>query len=571
MKRTTPSSSRRDPVRKKLSGIFGKNRDSLASNARPSMSSASFSRNMSRRWADQGPLKDPRNLSNKARQREMIDDVLNFLQMNGYQHQISQKLLQAPTSKDFVRIFEFLYGFIDKDEKIDRKFEEEVPRLLKQQRYPFPIAKSAMFTIGSLHTWPTLLGALHWLVKLIEVGQRMIPEDFVFSQDEDDPIYGSDRTLHYYYSKTFKHFMNNIVDTEEDDERFTRTVLQQAGADTEDTEELDKEVAALERRLAELEDEPDRLKEMKDEITIGKSGCEKMERARRDFEHQEKIRDEERLRLKEELRKYPHQRILQIQSAGSLELQKETLANRFQALELENKKIQAKCWESEMNFSKTYRKVDKVLSEYNDLQRNIAFDKLSLEYLEGHDISMKFDHQQTEFLNPSKFRDTIKDVLIQAQNKAQTDLHQLESQRITEEEKLEKLTDLCAEKDGESVTAQAKLDTLAFEVEETKEKYKQELEDLKKEMAAITEEIKVLESGSSSLLEEKQKELVLLKERVETERKEMDAKMLKAADFLGKVIKEAAEHKTKIQARLGEMETAKKNQLEELQKMEPIR
>ena len=30
--------------------------------------------------------------------------------------------------------------------------------------------------------------------------------------------------LHHYYAKTFKDFVNNVVDTEEDDERFTRAI-----------------------------------------------------------------------------------------------------------------------------------------------------------------------------------------------------------------------------------------------------------------------------------------------------------------------------------------------------------
>ena len=52
----------------------------------------------------------------------------------------------------------------------NKKVEEEVPKILKLLSYPFTISKSAMFAIGSLHSWPTLLGALHWMVDLIKVG-----------------------------------------------------------------------------------------------------------------------------------------------------------------------------------------------------------------------------------------------------------------------------------------------------------------------------------------------------------------------------------------------------------------
>ena len=52
---------------------------------------------------------------------------------------------------------------------MDKKFEEEVPKILKSLGYPFTLSKSAMFAIGSLHTWPTILGALQWLVDCLRV------------------------------------------------------------------------------------------------------------------------------------------------------------------------------------------------------------------------------------------------------------------------------------------------------------------------------------------------------------------------------------------------------------------
>ena len=68
-----------------------------------------------------------------------------------------------------------------------KKFEEEVPVLIKSlrycprapnfsssdsplpSRYPFAdqINKSNLFTVGSLHAWPTLLAMLLWIVDLI--------------------------------------------------------------------------------------------------------------------------------------------------------------------------------------------------------------------------------------------------------------------------------------------------------------------------------------------------------------------------------------------------------------------
>ena len=46
------------------------------------------------------------------------------------------------------------------------KTEDDVPTVFKQLRYPFQISKSALYAVGSPHTWPSLLTALTWLVQI---------------------------------------------------------------------------------------------------------------------------------------------------------------------------------------------------------------------------------------------------------------------------------------------------------------------------------------------------------------------------------------------------------------------
>ena len=67
---------------------------------------------------------------------------------------------------------QFLYGFLVPGYKMLGKIEEQFPGTLKSLGYPFNISKSAMYAIGSPHTWPTLLAALTWLREQIEVCDR---------------------------------------------------------------------------------------------------------------------------------------------------------------------------------------------------------------------------------------------------------------------------------------------------------------------------------------------------------------------------------------------------------------
>lgn len=77
-------------------------------------------------------IKDPRPLNDKAFIQQCIRLLCEFLTDNGYAYSVSMKSLQAPSVKDFLKIFTFLYGFLCPSYEFpDTKFEEEVPRIFK--------------------------------------------------------------------------------------------------------------------------------------------------------------------------------------------------------------------------------------------------------------------------------------------------------------------------------------------------------------------------------------------------------------------------------------------------------
>ena len=97
-----------------------------------------------------------------------------FLSERGYSRKISLKVLLSPTSKDFFCMVEFLYRLIDPNyETGDKKPEEAIPAIFKSLAYPFAISKTALYAVGSPHTWPALLGALTWLVELITYQEQI--------------------------------------------------------------------------------------------------------------------------------------------------------------------------------------------------------------------------------------------------------------------------------------------------------------------------------------------------------------------------------------------------------------
>ena len=72
-------------------------------------------------------------------------------------------------------LFQFIYGIANQNYKVGSKPEEEIPRIMKAIGYPFLISKSSMFTVGSPHTWPSMLAALSFMVDWINVSTVIEP------------------------------------------------------------------------------------------------------------------------------------------------------------------------------------------------------------------------------------------------------------------------------------------------------------------------------------------------------------------------------------------------------------
>ena len=106
----------------------------------------------------------------------MRQDVYNYLNSAGFE--ISMQALSSMQGKDYRAIFNALilnldpfYAF-----KEGARFEEEFLPALKAVRYPFShqIDSKWLAAVASPHSWPYLLGVLHWLVELCQVGLTQI-------------------------------------------------------------------------------------------------------------------------------------------------------------------------------------------------------------------------------------------------------------------------------------------------------------------------------------------------------------------------------------------------------------
>ena len=119
-----------------------------------------------------GVKHDPRPLGDKNFLSACIRTVIAYLSTHGYPYAVSPKVLTSPTGKDFAQIAQFLFAKFDPTMKVFGKVEDEVPLFFKRLNYPFQISKSALFAVGSPHSWPSVLAALTWLVELLNYEEK---------------------------------------------------------------------------------------------------------------------------------------------------------------------------------------------------------------------------------------------------------------------------------------------------------------------------------------------------------------------------------------------------------------
>uniref|UniRef100_A0A8C4QET9 Kinetochore protein NDC80 n=2 Tax=Eptatretus burgeri TaxID=7764 RepID=A0A8C4QET9_EPTBU len=153
--------------------------------------------------------KDTRPLHDKIYFQKSTKQLCEFLLEQGFESQlINPRKLQNPTTHDILQIFSFLYQMIEPHYGLIDKYEEEIPRLLKDLQYPFPLTKSSMYTIAAPHTWPQVLGALTWLMETVKLYQRCCTNMSLYGNDESAGIFDKEEKREQKCTELF----NNYVD-----------------------------------------------------------------------------------------------------------------------------------------------------------------------------------------------------------------------------------------------------------------------------------------------------------------------------------------------------------------------
>ena len=537
-------------------------------------------------------IKDSRPLSDKSYQNKEIKDILQFLSENDYQHAISMKTMMIPTSKEFLRVFSFLYSRISPDETyntlMEKKPEEEVPKILKSLGYPFTIHKTSLSNVGSPHTWPILLGALHWLMELVrfamsvndDMEQCLFP--VVHGEDHETAM---NKVWFEYLEKTYEAFMRGVEleNLGEYSDALREELRSQNAPIVAEVEQLSQENQILEEELESLQNEPSKLEALvakKEALDVDKT---KFEAYIADLQRHHVKLEEHQIQSEEALNtakleyeatsaeKMKLQQILANQELSAADVQRirqksEELKTTLCNLEEIRDSLDQEIWEKEMAHARRHEQVLAQCQDYNKRARKLKLIPSTAENAAGVDYELKY-HLGKMSLD---INNHLKPSLLRFKQQISECCYRCESELINLQEKHDLMQEQIFEKEEEIKLFEAKTAALEKEIQWKKQQYDEQQNKLSDEVDEMQNKIDQLRLENQSQVSEKREQLEEVKERLNKRKVEMDHERQQYEMFLSAACDLVIEHKTVIQERIQEVKKDMSEFSESIRSLPPV-
>ncbi|PVD27937.1 hypothetical protein C0Q70_10513 [Pomacea canaliculata] len=518
--------------------------------------------------------KDPRPISDRGFQQKCIRQLIDFLVENKYPHPISQKVLHSPPSKEFFRIFEFIYQFLDRSYKLTGKMEDEVLRLLKVLGYPFTISKSSMYAVGTPHTWPHLLVALIWLTDLVKYSQSMadttlLDRHIIFTpEDADFDSLPDDKILFEYVTQTYAAYLSGEDSYDAFDEELSKLLEDKYLGQSGGIEAIQSESSRISEEIALLDQELSRVNKLREHQEIMLLDEQKYRDYLREVEavqrkHQQLLIDaqEQSVLLAEELQSV-HQKIQHMQviyeqqeltpadverlKAARLDLQRQE-----EALEREVKDLSSEIWKKEIAYGRLHEQLNSSIAEYSKLARAHKLIPVTAENANGIDFELHVSYQESESNN---FDSIIKPALMAIKKQTMDKLHHAETCKLQEERNLEQFQESISESEQALAELEKEIKKIDEELECRKQLYQRDIDGLQAAVDNIQAEIRTFQTSSQLSLQDAEKDLRDTVSWADREKAALIKKEQEYSRFMCNACTLVSDHKTHMHQRLMELE-----------------
>uniref|UniRef100_A0ABI7WFG0 Kinetochore protein NDC80 n=1 Tax=Felis catus TaxID=9685 RepID=A0ABI7WFG0_FELCA len=446
-------------------------------------------------------IKDPRPLNDKAFIQQCIRQLCEFLTENGYAYSVSMKSLQAPSVKDFLKIFTFLYGFLCPSYELpDTKFEEEVPRIFKDLGpvWVQPIWGLLNFMDLDVHFSSQLHTAMKESSPLFDDGQP-------WGEETEDGIMHNKLFLDYTI-KCYESFMTGADSFEEMNTELQSKLKDLFNVDASKLESLAAKNKALNEQIARLEQErekePNRLESLRKLKTSLQADVQKYQAYMSNLESHSAILDQKlngldeeisRVELEYETMKQENTRLQNIvdnqkYSVADIERinhERNELQQTINKLTKDLEAEQQQLWNEELKYARGKEAIETQLSEYHKLARKLKLIPKGAENSKGYDFEIKFNPEAGANCLV-KYRAQVYVPLKELLNQTEEEINKALNKKMSLEDTLEQLNTMITE-------SRRGVRTLKEEVQKLDDLYQQKVKEAEEEDKKCANELESLE------------------------------------------------------------------------------
>lgn len=457
---------------------------------RPSSIRRSSPSSSRKSWLPSGnsASKDSRPLRDKNYLALIGEQLYNYLISNKFEfdmkHPLTQKTMKAPTQRDFVLIFQWLYKRLDPAYKFTKSIENEVYFILKLLNYPFmdSINKSQISAVGG-HNWPYYLGMLHWLMEL-----NMTMDAYSIEKVEQKPVFdadGLDQIFIRYISRSYRAFLNLEDDYTEyknemkkEFDQYTSKVYEELDSITAENEELENKKKSLNNTVGNLENltrkgvalESDLVKFKTYINTMEKRKqrwpsvlekiVEELEAAKKQLEENDKIKTDLQAKIKEQG--------LQPADIDRINAERENLNRALERVTSSHDKMTKLCAEKEEVARTELETLESLIHQYNtSIYRLTSLPKDENENPIALDVSLDMPLSDSnlgarpeDLLKGKDLANIIRPALLKFRYEISTRTHRVREELIKQQDQLERVSESLSEKHDQVSNLEAKLSTL---------------------------------------------------------------------------------------------------------------
>lgn len=546
------------------------NRNSM-STSRLSTSRQSIQPKDSKRKSTYGGSKsiiEPRPVKDKGYQTDVIHLLIEYLTENNYDRKISQQILMSPSGKDFFSICEFLFRRIDPSFSYEKKPEEEVPQMFKSLKYPFQLSSRSLVSPGSPHTWPLLLAALHWLIELLIFDERaqMRENDEIPNEEESCEVENRvDRANLLFFEFAAESYRARIMESEDQeiaiDNEFISHMSEVNESLKQSIENKIEETQKLRNCIEELENSPDRLHVLQEEVQILEKDSEKfcMLISRLD-QHKAQIEEKQKeyklaLKKEEEEIKQIQQEIFDLENKLSKQIdqnidvdklnrERKELESNIKVTKAHRDDIEKATDQLEKEYTTKFNELEKSVSIFNQLCRNafITTELCGEMKFNPHEENILSMDLKT-FVKPKLYSILDRERLARSQNKET--LFKLNDQ-------VDRLKDTVNKNELLNSKLFSKLETLQNTHNRLRDAREEQQQRFEEQMKILTMDIQAI-GDENQILVQKESEILQLAQRVEDNKYKYKLEQERLYTTLMDLVDWIAGHKEYIRGKLKEL------------------